>query len=452
MKILMRASQSPFENFDPFETILMDKLWTNAGNLLFPYSLYRNLLSENVSIDYYTKSNPNDADFINEKYDMLLLPFANAFRTNFKNKLEEYTVLIKKVNIPCVVAGVGLQSGVDFSRDKKYDFDDSVKKFCNAVASKSVCIGVRGEITYEYLKRLGFGSVTRIIGCPSMYMFGSELPIPNMKKYNDNFKITVNGKRADGVEIKNFLFNKIKNEIVFIPQETGELQLVYCGVPIKTPSEDIYPLSLDNELLVNNNVRFCINVPQWIELLKSTDFSIGTRIHGSIAAALAGTPLFLIATDSRLLELAQYHNIPHQTYKEFDFSRSIREIYESTDFSAINKGHNERYENFKDFLTVNGMTPVSQPNKFFDNKAAEIQYYPPVKSILNVTTQETISRLNNYYGHLMRKDEKIAKELSQYKKERDELRTAKIEIEKKAENMNEALKEISMVFAKYKIE
>lgn len=341
---------------------------------------------------------------------------------------------------------------MDFSCSNKYDFDDLVKEFCGAVASKSACIGVRGEITYEYLKRLGFGSVTRIIGCPSMFMFGLDLPAPKIKKYSDDLKIAINGKRADNIEIKKFLFDKIKNEIVFIPQETEELRLTYCGMPIKAPLDDIYPLSVDNELFINNNVRFCINVPSWIELLKNLDFSIGTRIHGSIAAAIAGTPLFLIATDSRLLELARYHNIPHQTYKEFDFTKGIQEIYETTDFGIINKGHNERYENFKDFLSVNGMTPVNQPNKFFDKKIEEIPYHPPVKSILNVATQETAKRLNNYYGHLMRAGEKTAKELSQCKKERDELRTVNAAIKKKTENMKEDLKDLDSLLTKHKTE
>lgn len=280
MRILMRASQSPFDNFDPFETMLTDKLWSNVGNLLFPYSLYRNLLSEDVSIDYYTKSNSADADYINENYDIFLLPFANAFRMDFKKKLKEYTELITKVTIPCVVAGIGLQSGVDFSSDSKYEFDDAVKDFCMAIASKSACIGVRGEITYEYLKRLGFGSVTRIIGCPSMFMFGANLPVPDIKEYTDNLKIIVNGKREDSVEIKNFLFNKIENEIMFIPQKTEELRLIYCGAPIKSVQDNTYPLSIDNKLFAGNNVKFCVNVPQWINLLKTRDFSIGTRIHG----------------------------------------------------------------------------------------------------------------------------------------------------------------------------
>ena len=59
MRILMRASQSPFDNYSPFETILYDRIWSNVGNLLFPFSLFRILISEDTTIDIYS-SLPKD--------------------------------------------------------------------------------------------------------------------------------------------------------------------------------------------------------------------------------------------------------------------------------------------------------------------------------------------------------------------------------------------------------
>lgn len=92
MKILMRASQNPFDNFNAFDTLLTDKLWANIGNLLFPYSLYRNLFSENTSIETIAGiPHPDEAAEINDNYDMLLLPFANAFRPSFISQLNRWT-------------------------------------------------------------------------------------------------------------------------------------------------------------------------------------------------------------------------------------------------------------------------------------------------------------------------------------------------------------------------
>lgn len=415
MKILMRASQSPFDNIDPLTTVVYDKLWSNVGNLLFPFGLYRNILSEDVTIDIYSKiADPADADFINENYDMLLIPLANAFRDSFVNQLNKWTSLVKKVKIPCVVAGVGAQCDLSFSGQTKFAFDDSVKEFCSAVASKSSYIGVRGQLTYDYLDRLGFGSVTRVIGCPSMYMFGPELPVQKTA-YGPGLKISVNGKNGDSNDLKKFLFNE-DNDYIFIPQENCDFALLYCGFPREMKEDSIFPLTINNKAFINDRARFCINVPSWLKLLRGVDFSIGSRIHGNIAAVLAGTPAYIIATDSRILELARYHNIPYTTAKELDYSKSMREIYEETDFTSVYKGHKERYNNFADFLRANGLKPVEQPNSYFDSKLNSIDYYEPLKNILKVSNEEAAQRLNGYYAHLQRKISKQDRAIKELKK------------------------------------
>ena len=43
VKILMRAPQGAFDNYSAAETAIYDKIWSNVGNLLFPYSIYKNL-------------------------------------------------------------------------------------------------------------------------------------------------------------------------------------------------------------------------------------------------------------------------------------------------------------------------------------------------------------------------------------------------------------------------
>lgn len=425
MRILMRASQSPFDNFDPLTTLVFDKTWTNVGNLLFPYSIIKNILTEDVNIDICTKiPTPSEADSINENYDMILIPLANAFRSTFVNSLRRWTELIKAVKIPCVVVGVGAQYGLNFSPQTKFDFDDDVRDFCCAVADKSACIGVRGELTYNYMKRLGFDSVTRIIGCPSMYMYGPELPPLKSKTHSfcrTKLKtISVNSKNNDSDEIKRFLFNE-DNNYIYIPQENVDFGIVYSGMPRDTKANDFYPMNINNKAFFNDRVQFCVNVPSWLKLLQSVDLSIGTRIHGNIAAVLAGTPAFVIATDARVIELARYHNIPFKAETEFDCSKSVKEIYRETDFTSIYKGHKERYENFADFLRVNGLTPVEHPNTYFDSKINAIDYHEPVRNILKVSDEEAAERLNGYLSHLQRKINNQDKTIKDLRKEKQAL-------------------------------
>ena len=69
------------------------------------------------------------------------------------------------------------------------------------------------------------------------------------------------------------------------------------------------PITLDHPLIRSDRVRFFLDPKTWFDHLAQYDFSFGTRIHGNIAALLAGTPALLLAHDSRTLELAEYHEI-----------------------------------------------------------------------------------------------------------------------------------------------
>lgn len=106
----MRMGMSPFDNCSLYEVVSKDTIGTNSGNMLFPYAIMRNIYSEGMEIDGYSNANPNDAEKINSKYDMFIIPLANAFRDNFRGELRNLTDLVKKLTIPCIVVGVGLQA------------------------------------------------------------------------------------------------------------------------------------------------------------------------------------------------------------------------------------------------------------------------------------------------------------------------------------------------------
>lgn len=169
-RILMRMTTSPFDNDNLYSMVSKDKIGSNSGNLLFPYSIMRNIYKDGDVIDKYPKANEEDADRINENYDLFLIPLANAFRESFVSELRNLTKLIKRLTIPCVVVGVGLQTKYEPKKEMKYAFDTDVKNFVEAVLEKSKTLGVRGEITALYLKKLGFNeSKIEVIGCPSMF-------------------------------------------------------------------------------------------------------------------------------------------------------------------------------------------------------------------------------------------------------------------------------------------
>ena len=51
-----------------------------------------------------------------------------------------------------------------------------MKAFVRAVLDHGPSIGVRGELTAEYLRSLGFRDV-EVVGCPSMFAWGPDLRV-----------------------------------------------------------------------------------------------------------------------------------------------------------------------------------------------------------------------------------------------------------------------------------
>ena len=96
------------------------------------------------------------AEKINAKYDILILPFANAFRKDFIPLLDRFTKLINQVKIPVVVTGIGAQAAINSDLSELDFMKDSVTEFCKSVLQRSASIGVRGEFTKRYLDSLGF--------------------------------------------------------------------------------------------------------------------------------------------------------------------------------------------------------------------------------------------------------------------------------------------------------
>src|SRR5690625_880838 len=195
-KILIRSGMSPLDTFDVPYIVDRNSIGGNVGNLIYAYSIYRALTTESTSVvpDYYaTDPSQKRADEINEKYDCYVIPLADAFRPSFVPTLRRYTSLIKKLRIPVHVIGVGLRAPFEPNLDEGFPFDEDVKAFVSAVLERSSIIGLRGQITSDYLSRLGFreGIDHTVIGCPSMYAFGRQLKIRDTNITKDS-SVSVN--------------------------------------------------------------------------------------------------------------------------------------------------------------------------------------------------------------------------------------------------------------------
>lgn len=425
--ILMRSGMSPFDTFDPAHIMVNNSIGGNVGNLIYAYSVYRTLMTGNTTItpDYYTIDHTK-ADEINEKYDCYIIPLADAFRKDFRPSLREYTKLIKKLEIPVIVVGVGLRAPFEPNLNEGFPFDEEVKAFVSAVLERSNIIGLRGEITSRYLTSLGFreGIDHTVIGCPSMYAFGRNLRIRNTT-ITENSKIAINNSKLSPNNVLDFMersTNEYPNHY-FIPQWVTELRLTHLGVPNLKNPKDNYPCSITDPIYESNRVRFFLNAPTWIDFMSSVDLAFGLRLHGNITSTIAGTPSILIPKDARMRELAEYHTLTSVFAHKITDKTNIKDLVEQVDFHRPEESQPKNFDRFIDFLNKNGVRhiyedDISTMDAPLDQMLSNVNLLPPTTPIYECNQIEVVERWHTFQLAEQKKANNIKKELeSKYKQE-----------------------------------
>jgi hypothetical protein len=382
-RILLRASRSPFDNFFngplPKEKLaatykaLHRPGTKNIGNLVFAYSTLKALSTPDteISIDNYemtlSDSFSERTDEINEQYDAFVIPLCNSFRRAYRTELRRMTATIQKLRIPCLVTGVGAQGKLSGDCSGLDGIKEDVKSFVSAVLDRSSSIGVRGEITRDYLKSLGFndGQIS-VIGCPSMFYNGDEMKV---ERGSAPKSIAVNLSDIDATLLSPVIsyLNGQPGRFTYIPQVRNLMKSLATNTATGEP----------RSLLNNNSTKFFCDLVPWIDFMRTQDFAIGTRIHGNIVSLIAGTPAHIIAHDSRTLELALYFQIPHTKITEIDkFDPDA--IYERSDYGDMVRNHANRTHVFAKFLESNGLS-----HTLFDAKAREAYDQKVRASLIN---------------------------------------------------------------------
>lgn len=388
-KILLRSCKSPFDVVTHEQGIQRDVIATNAGNLIFSDATHKLLLTGNTEVvsNRFTYD-PSDAGRINEEYDAFVIPLANAFRPSFEGALKKLTRLIQQLTIPVTVLGVGAQTGLGYDPARLRPIEDSVKRFVSAVLDRSPSIGVRGEFTEQYLGGLGFSDVD-VIGCPSMFMNGGTFEVQKrLPALTADSRIAVNASHsARGVgDVGGILAAAHARypRLLYVAQNLVDAELLYWGD--LSEASDLHhsmPVRRTHPLFRENKVRVFLDPITWIEELRAYDFSFGTRIHGNIAALLAGTPATVLCHDSRTLELCRYFDIPYRMISEVPSDIDPAVLYEEADFGRLTNGHKERWDRFTGFLDRNGLDNVydhGDGGAAFDARMRGIAFPPGIQA------------------------------------------------------------------------
>ncbi|MFJ4684867.1 polysaccharide pyruvyl transferase family protein [Streptomyces sp. NPDC091377] len=422
-RILLRSGKSPYDVVPLEEALHRDVIATNAGNLIFSDASHKILETPRCEVvSNGMRTNVAAAGRINEEFDAFVVPLANAFRPTFEESLNRLTKLINKLTIPVVVLGVGAQASLKYDASRLKPLEPSVRAFVSAVLDHSASIGVRGEFTERYLKDMGFRDV-EVIGCPSLFMYGKELAVhKRTPALTAMSRIAINGShsavRTQGLgKVIRRTHERYPN-LRFIGQNLSDARQLHWR-DMSSPNARVtgMPTHPDHPMYREDKVRVYVDPVTWIDDLSGFDFSFGSRIHGNIAALLAGTPATVLCSDSRTLELCRYFDIPHRTIDTVPADLDPAELHDEADFSALMGGHQERFERFTGFLARNGLEDTfthGDGGAAFEERMLDLSFPPGVRPWLDTSIAEMSSRLGFLHGRveaLTADNAKLRKEL-----------------------------------------
>lgn len=407
-RILMRSGKDPWMVMSPEATLSTDAIGGNSGNFLFSHSAHRMLSTSDTEVVSnglgFTHAK---VEKINAEYDHLVLPLANAFRPDFRKQLDILSSLIEELTIPVTVLSVGAQASLAQRTSELSPLDEAVLRFGRAVLQKSPSIGVRGELTAEYLTRLGLPDI-HVIGCPSTFLHGPHLRVDKTRDRIDrmarvSFSVTPQVHEMGDVTMRHV--RRFPN-LTYIPQDQSTLKLMLWGTPRGGFSPtDAMPFHPAHPVFRRDLARYFVDPRPWIDYLSSMDFAFGDRIHGNIAAILGGTPALLLAHDSRTLELARYHSIPYVLISEVDPGMDAVDFYAMADFSAFNDGQAKRWSTFERYLTQQGLAHTfddPEQLKRYDARIAAADYPAPVRAVSRDPRSADLDRVDWLYREIGR--------------------------------------------------
>lgn len=338
----------------------------NPGDLVYAAGLMDILRTEEtvefVPTGYvaYAGRLPLPVEEINETCTACVLPFADHFRDDRTNLLDLHADLVRKLKIPVVVPCIGARTGSLTGKT-----DSAARRFVSAVLDKSALIGLRGEATARYLEKLGFVRDRHfaVVGCPSIYCAGPDLPAMTWPDEPDSCAVGMNPRA--GETVNRFLFESARNvpRRRFIAQNDFEFIRYFVSENVKRDISHRFPWyrEMVASTVRDGSYRYFFNLYSWKRCLHSVDCSMSCRIHGSILAVLCGVPATIVPFENRTRELADFHAIPSVLPEEIRPGDTIAKFMDRFDFDAMRRRHRSNFDRFIDFLQRNGLATV------FDN-------------------------------------------------------------------------------------
>lgn len=358
--IASRPGSVPADRRGNADTVLAET-GQNTGNLLFFSAVRRVVAHERPSV-----SMSFDPRTVREHHDGIVIPAANWL--NSTSDFGGLADLVEASGLPCVVLGLGAQSQ---SSEKIPALTEGTRRFLSVVSHSAATISVRGDYTAEVLSGYGIRNV-EVTGCPSLLwhvdrpasiddLSGSiaSVALNGTRSDNDPGLLKANSPYAIGLLVLrhgfrnsiDYVLQTERSEMQIVAGEAGDLSDEAVGRLKKIYMSEDFPGILD---YARKHLKFFTDVESWISYLSGKDLTVGTRLHGAIAAVLAGRRAVLMTHDTRTLEMAGLAGIPSVPAQEILSSGTLDlDRLNRVSFDAFNSRQREYYLNFSRFLSRN---------------------------------------------------------------------------------------------------
>lgn len=296
----------------------------NTGNFVWQYAAYFSLpdfTATSSCNQSYSECHQSEISGTSRQL-VSYRPGANYFNSKRPGAFSIDIEALQSYGVIPLLIGIGVQAfftkngtGVDLfpgreieTSDSDVAFNKNAQLLFSLLNSKKYPMLFRGDFTLRAARRMGY-SYGLSTGCPTLFL--NELPALGSlletkysqlaRRINDtSLKIAINVKEGSKfmVFVRDIL-DRYPNSYVYAQGRGDMIYLEKNNIPF-------------------NRVRLFANVEDWRQNLHGMDVSIGARIHGNMLALGASLPVYVIAPDHRVSEMAERMNIPYTTYYSKD--------------------------------------------------------------------------------------------------------------------------------------
>lgn len=339
----------------------------NTGNIAFQTAISEVLFGSGVSSTSYGANQRVTAAL----GDTFVIPCANQLgkHTNLQSQMEYLQTQSQAV----VAIGLGRQNDDDGSIPV---LQAGTKGWLHEVCARSPSgnpnVAVRGEYSRRIMEKYGLGKSAVVLGCPSLHLSADRQLGATIAKAVTwpPRRVAVTGGSTPRIP------SVLESSLADLATKTGGRYIVQHPVSmVKLANgefDGVAPAEIEGlrKLIrpedslkdfvkwVKDHFSVFFDVDDWWKCIRSHDFVIGTRFHGTMLAIQAGVPALCVVHDSRTLELCQTMKLPYCLAEDVikgGIGLGTVERYFQFSPSEFDVRRRELAEGFSEFLKGNGV-------------------------------------------------------------------------------------------------